>query len=585
MSTVTLPNSECAELKNHRRYIELYLRALWDRGFVLQEAETDSQSAISYVDGNTIHLPDQVLLKQHSPQYYRAAATHAALHIVYGAQEFDLGEHNLMQRTMIGLVEDLRIELAAIKQFPGLRKLWLAFHPSQKEQLDNSQNLMARLSRSVLDPAYQDSHMWVNKGKQLVLDNHAELDSEESSVETGLRLANDLGQMRLPLNSGRYEQLIAYRDDNRCLWLETIEKRQQSDSANSSEDSLHQQKRLREEDSGVELKISTADNQHGKGYEIKCEDKADFEFLQYQQPGEVPALSYPEWDYRTHVLKQDWCSLTEFKGYAGSKEKITRIFDAHKTTLHRLRHIAKRLYTEKRQRIRKLLEGDEIDLDPMINAMVALRSREAPDVRVFMQEANRQEKDMAISILLDLSQSTNQVVPGTGMTMSALMRDAVLLLGETLSIAGERFAISGFSSNGRSQVKLTNFKRFSEAFEESKAGLADIRGEYSTRLGTAIRHSEGSLLKQPERKKLLLVITDGAPSDIDVYDSDYLQHDSWHAVHALARSGIKSFCLNLDSRADSVIEHIFGIGRFETLDNIARLPEVLSRIYLRHTRH
>ena len=148
---------------------ELYLRALWGKGFVLQYAEAEKQTdkcfAISYINNNNIHLPDQVPIKQHSLLYYRAVATHAALHTVYGGQQFEVDTHNLMQRNMIGLVEGLRVELLALKEFPGLRKLWLAFHPSQKNQLANSQNLMARLSRSVLDPAYEDAHMWVNKGK------------------------------------------------------------------------------------------------------------------------------------------------------------------------------------------------------------------------------------------------------------------------------------------------------------------------------------------------------------------------------------------------------------------------------------
>ena len=160
-----------------------------------------------------------------------------------------------------------------------------------------------------------------------------------------------------------------------------------------------------------------------------------------------------------------------------------------------------------------------------------------------------------------------------------------MLLGETLSIAEEQFAISGFSSNGRHQVDITNFKAFSESFANSKARLSEIHGKHSTRLGAAIRHSEQSLAQQMQRKKLLLVITDGAPSDIDVYDQHYLEHDSWHAIHALNKSGIKSFCLNLDTGANQVIEHIFGRGRYETLEQLDRLPEVLSRIYLRYARH
>lgn len=585
MSAIDSPGSEFLELKNFKRHVELYLRALFGRGFNIRYTEPENQGVISYIDGDNIFLPEYFPLNQYGHHYYRAAATHAALHAVFGGEAFDKGSLNLMQRNMVGLVEDLRIELMAIRKFPGLRKLWLSFHPLENFKLENSQNLMVRLSRSVLDPDYEDSHMWVKKGKRLILDTVDGMNPPAVSMSTGLHLANDLGQMRLPLNSGRYEQLVVYRDDGRCLWRETTEIKQHTDSVTRVEDSLLQQSRLREEDAGIELKISGSDSQLGEGHNILQQEQADFEYLQHRFEERTTSISYPEWDYRTHVLKKDWCNLTECKSPPGSMDQVFRIFDSHKTTLLQLRQIAKRLYTEKRQRIRKMEEGDEIDLDPMIDAMVALRTRGVPDVRVFMQEANRQDKDMAITILLDLSESTNEIVPGSSMTVSDLMRDAVLLLGDTLSIAGENFAISGFSSNGRHQVNLTSFKKFSESFEDCKLNLGSIHGGYSTRLGVAIRHCEQALLQRDERRKLLLVITDGAPSDIDVFDNHYLQNDSWHAVHTLAISGIKSFCINLDSRASPVIEHIFGRGRFETLDNVTRLPEVLSQIYLRAARN
>ncbi len=598
MSTADSSNNERLELKNCKRRIELYLRALWGTGFNLQCAELentalDNDVVTSYIHNKSIYLPEnisflttsQVSFKQHFPQYYRAAATHAALHVVYGDEPFLRSSHNLLQRNMIGLVEDLRLELRAIEELPGLRQLWLSFHLRHQLQTDNAQNLMARLSLSVLDPAYQDEHLWVHKGKALILENKSNLENSAFSLETGLHLANDLGQMRLPLNAGRYEQIVTYRDDNRCLWQEAIDIHQLNETVNNVEDSILQNKSFKENSHGIELEISHNDKPTGEGLNIQQQERAGFEYCQTRAEEMTLSATYPEWDYRTHVLKKDWCTVTQLKCKNGSIDKVVDIFERHKDTLLRLRHIAKRLQTEKRQRIRNIEEGDEVDLDPLINAMVAIRSKLTPDTRVFMQNSNRRYKDMAILILLDLSESTNETVIGTNTAMSQLMRDAVLLLGETLSIAEERFAITGFSSNGRHQINMTNFKEFSESFAESKARLSEIRGKHSTRLGPAIRHSELSLAQQMQQKKLLLVITDGAPSDIDVYDKHYLKNDSWHAIRALKKSGINAFCLNLDSGATQVIEHIFGSGHFETLENLTRLPEVLSRLYIKHARH
>jgi len=585
MSSENSSPSELLELKNCKRSIELYLRALWGRGFAIRYADAENDSTVSYFSENKIYLPAQVSVIQHHSQYYRAAATHAASHSVYGGARFERADLNLLQRSIVGLVEDLRVELLAIKKFPGLRNLWLGLHPRNLNQTVNAQNLMARLSCSVLDPAYEDTHLWVKKGKRLILDDENKLYEPAVSLQTGLHLANDMGQMRLPLNSGRYEQAVLYRDDNRCLWQEVIDSRQQVDAVKSDEVSTNFKNRLKEESQGVQISLSDKAREFGEGFDIRQQDDADFEFRQQLLEEKISSHVYPEWDYRTHVFKKGWCTLTESNSSEGSMAKVTEIFDEHKVTLMRLRHIAKRLQTEKRQRVRKIEDGDEIDLDPMVNAMVSLRVNEMPDMRVFMREAYQQTKSLAVLILLDLSESTNELVSGANVSISQLMRDAVLLLGETLSIADEQFAIFGFSSNGRHQVQVTNFKKFTESFTETKAHLASIRGQFSTRLGAAIRHSEQYLARQMERKKLLLVITDGAPSDIDVYDQRYLEHDSWHAVHELSKSGIKPFCLNLDAGADRVIEHIFGRGRFETLEHLTRLPEVLSGIYLKYARH
>lgn len=581
--------NEILELKLYKRRCELLLRALWGKDFSLQQTavESDSNSDVmplSYRVENKIYLPAKVLSNKNYLNYYRAASLHAAAHELYGAEPFEVKELNLMQRSMIGLIEDLRVELLAIESLPGLRKIWLSFHLLLEIYPDNAINLMRRLSRSVLDPNYDDPHQWVSKGKQLLL-NENNLNRKSLSLEVGLSLANDLGQMRLPLNSGRYEQGIFYRDDNRSLWQELIDQPQQAAVSNNSQDSLTIQNKLKEAETGIQLKYSHDETKYGDGFFTREHDQAAFEYRHIADNEPVTSKLYPEWNYQKHLLQNNWCTVLEQQVEAGSESEINEIFVTHKIVRNRLRYIAKKLFSAKQQRIRKVEEGDEIDLDPMINAMVTMRMKESPDTRVFMRNEYRQSKTLAISILLDLSESTNEIIGGRQQSISLIMRDAVLLLGETLSIADEQFSISGFCSNGRHEVYINHFKNFNESFEKSKARLSTIHGQYSTRLGAAIRNTADYLSQQATKKKLLLVVTDGAPSDIDVFDKRYLDNDSWHAVHSLASQGIKPFCLNLDSRADHVIEHIFGRGKYMTLDQLNRLPDILFQVYMRYGRH
>ena len=577
--------SELFELRHIKRSTELYLRALWGKGFSLRLSEQTHKNAglQSYLVDHNIFLPEQINLKKIKASYYRAAAAHASSHAIYSQSFFKNNNLNLLQRNMIGLIEDLRVELLSSEKFPGLRKLWLQFHKVPDMAVINAMNLMLRLSMSVLDSTYSDSHHWVNKGKRLFYENADKLKHQSFTEKLGLILANDLGQMRLPLNSGRYEQSIAYRDDNRCLWKKNIEHQQQVDSVNVQQQSLVQKNKLTESSQGMQIKIARKRGA-GEGFYLRENENSALDYHDVQYSNFKNKNMYPEWDYRSQILKKDWCTLIERKPVSGSKGKVEKIFKEHKRTLTQLRAIAKKLQMQKQQRVRRMAEGDDIDFDPMINAMVSLRTKQMPDTRVFVRYEYRHSKTLAISILLDLSESTNEKVVGSNHSVSEMLRDAVLLLGETLSIADEQFSISGFCSNGRHEINFINFKSFAEDFSDSKERLTDISGQYSTRLGVAIRHAAFHLAQQSARKKLLLIITDGAPSDIDIYDSHYLEHDSRHAVNSLIQTGIKPFCLNLDASSDSVIEHIFGKGRFETLQQLLHLPEVLSRIYMRHGR-
>ena len=573
--------NQLIEFSCFKRCIEFYLCALWGNEFTVESLENSEAIPCGYLHTRKVCLPANISSELHKLDYFLAAATHISAHLEFGNEPYDANDLNLMQRSMINLVEDLRVEILAANRYPGLQKCWTRFQNTVDNEQNSAGSLMKRLSRSVLDESFHDSSLWVQKGKQLFYENISQLQQGDFAYQLGLKLANDLGQMRLPLNSGCYEQLIAYRDDNRHLWSENIEFEQES--IEQAEKASIDNKKLRETENARQVNIVTGDFSPGEGMHIRQRDAAVLEFRNNKTHESMPSRYYPEWDYRSGVLKKDWCTVNISQAMVGTNNQIENILSIHKFTLNRLRSLAKRLQVEKLQRVRKIQEGDDIDYGPMIDAMVSVRMNADPDTRVFMRNEYRHTKSLAISILLDLSESTNHVIDGVSITQR--IRDGVLLLGETLAMADEQFSISGFSSNTRNEINYINFKSFTDEFSDTKGRLLNIRGRFSTRLGAAIRHTAEDLDKQVSSKKLMLVITDGAPSDIDVFDSHYLEHDSWHAVSNLRSRGIKPFCLNLDSRADAAIKHIFGKGRYETIERIEKLPEVLSRIYVRYGRH
>ena len=164
-------------------------------------------------------------------------------------------------------------------------------------------------------------------------------------------------------------------------------------------------------------------------------------------------------------------------------------------------------------------------------------------------------------------------------------RCACALLASTVVGATRDFAIHGFSSNGRHDVGYFCFKDFDQPYDERARGrLAGMRAGLSTRLGTALRHAGHALRARRARRHLLLVISDGEPSDIDVHDTQYLLFDAKRATQQNRTHGITSYCLGLDSSRESSLRCIFGIGNYVQTDRLDQLPAVLGRLYLRLAR-
>lgn len=562
-----------------QRRLSLYLRALWGRDFTL----IPGAQAQPFIEGAAIRLP----ASWQGSQRYRAAAAHAAAHLVYGGGQFVANDLKGRQRALIALMEDARVESLAMCDFPGLCRLWLPFFQARAEDGTGFDALLARLARSCIDPGYRDDNPWVMKGVALYRDHvHASADAQ-SARAVGLQLANDIGQLRIPMNEAQPPCVAAYRDDNRHLWVQEQALAVLSGDAAPADAPRHAA-HLIEAPGGKALPFASERQRRDApaGWSIRTVDgDAALEFRAADDRAVFPELRYPEWDYRVGVLRTAWATVQVREAKAGMTAHAEALLSRHAHLLARLERIVGALRQQGRQRLRRQYDGEDVDLDAAVGAAVELRSRHAPELRVYARQHLHNRQDVTLLLLLDLSESMNDRSADADASALELTRDASLLLATVLERLGMRFAVAGFQSNGRHEVGYVRCKDFAERCTSAvRNRIADMRAGLSTRLGAALRHAGAVLARQPGERRLLLVITDGQPSDIDVHDARYLTEDARHAVQCLRAEGIRTFCLSLDPRGDTYAERIFGAAHYAVLDWIGQLPEKLPRLVLALTR-
>jgi len=494
------------------------------------------------------------------------------------------------QMFFIGFMEDARVEYCAVRKFPGLKKLWrslLALDYPDKP-LHPTIELLEKTALMLVDGTVRDDDAELNA---LVEKFHSNIEANKENTQfswhMGLELFNLL-QTRKEVPSLRIlESLrIPYRDDNRLLW--DFDEFAWVDSA---EYVAASQRQVRRHVSAVEM-----------ANEVDCELAGDdaqeiwicsTEFMPYEDAGEATVsfnemwgkepvsepFRYQEWDYQVQLHRPDWATVYERRQPRGDPEVIEHILTEYKPVTHRIKQIIDMLQPEGVQRVRNMEDGDEIDINAAIDAMIAIRMGQQPNTRITMRNIIK-SRDLCIVVLLDLSESTNEKLDDADKTVLELTREAAALVSTAINGVGDSFAVHGFASDGRHDVQYYRFKDFNQKWDsEVKARLSGMQGGLSTRMGAAMRHAAKHLLSQPERKKLLLLVTDGEPADIDERDPQHLRMDTKKAVEELASKGITSYCLTLDPGADSYVKRIFGANNYTVVDHVERLPEKLPALF------
>ncbi|MBI5042154.1 MAG: VWA domain-containing protein [Gammaproteobacteria bacterium] len=572
-----------------QRKLNFYLRALWGRDFFLRPTGADYTDFKPYIEKNIMHMPDAVdaLGDIAGLELYRATAAHMAAHICYTKSRISAEQLSPAQMFFIALVEDARIEYKAIKDFPGLKKLWRSLLVLDYEEATEHDTLpiLEKFALQLLDASYPSDDAELNAIAQRFHDGiEQNQDNNQFSWHLGMELFHlfmerrEVPSLRI-LNRIR----IPYRDDNRYVWeFEEFDWEQGVDYLAATQRQVRRKVSAIEMANEVDCELAGDDAQEIWTCETEMMPYEDlgvsFNQLWGKEPISEP-FHYQEWDYQIQLHRPDWVTLYERRQPKGDPEMIDNIITEYKPVAHRIKQIIDLLTPEGVQRVRNMEDGDEIDINAAIDAMVAMRMGEQPSPRITMRNVLK-NRDLAVVVLMDLSESTNETVQGSDKTILQLTREASTLVATAINGIGDPFAIHGFSSDGRHDVQYYRFKDFNQHFDdEAKSRLAGMKGGLSTRMGAALRHAGRHLLKQTQRKKLLLIVTDGEPADIDERDPQHLRHDTKKAVEELYSHGVMCYCLTLDPNADSYVKRIFGMNNYTIIDNVQRLPEKLPVLF------
>jgi hypothetical protein len=581
-----------------QRKLNFYLRALWGRDFFLRPTGADYTDFRPYIEHRILHMPDAV--DDIGPEdnriagleLYRATAAHMAAHMCYSTAPISAEQLSPAQMFFIGFMEDARVEYKAYNDFPGLKKLWTTLLKIADDDDEPEHETMLVLEHLALMLMNNSETSDDEKLNAFAAQFHAEIENNQDNNQFSWNMGMDLFHLfasRKAVPSLRILERIRipYRDDNRYVWeFEEFSWGVETEYVPASQLQVRRQVSVIEMANEVDCELAGDDAQeiwtcstNMRPYEDDLTDEQiSFNDMWGKEPVSDP-FHYQEWDYQIQLHRPDWATVYERRQPKGDPEDINDILTEYRPIAHRIKQIIDLLTPEGVQRVRNMEDGDEIDLNAAVDAMISIRMGEQPNTRITMRNVLK-NRDLSVVVLMDLSESTNEAMAGSDKTVLQLTREAATLVATAINGIGDPFALHGFASDGRHDVQYYRFKDFSQHYDDdAKSRLAGMKGGLSTRMGAALRHAGHHLLKQPERRKLILLVTDGEPADIDERDPQHLRHDTKKAVEELYSTGVLTYCLTLDPNADAYVKRIFGENNYTIVDNVDRLPEKLPTLF------
>jgi len=487
--------------------------------------------------------------------------------------------------------DNQRLSAAALRRFPGLRPRYqrlvrahLAFRPNpDRLPRDDGQREQA-IRQALLDPGSVEAlpgakgdpypvPLWLHPTPPRPVSASGERDALPNNDERRGGL-NDLQHRgRRPAERVATPQedrgLATIRMENILSWGEFVK----LDRSTEDEEDLDRAARVAEDLD----RLAVARNNKAAAARLRfdLDLPAEFEDDLVLQDG----ILLPEWDWKRQRLQPDHCRI---QSMLSAQAKPTGLPDHLRRSAKRLRNQFQAL-APARVWHRAQCDGQEVDLDAYLRYQADRRAGCAVAADALYREMRSGARDLACLLIADLSLSTDTWIDDRQRVIDVI-RDSLFLFAESLAATGDRFAMYGFSSRKRDPVRVHRIKDFAEGYSAAVRGrIQAIRPGYYTRMGAGIRHAAGILAGQSAGRRLLLLLTDGKPNDLDKYEGRYGMEDTRQAVREARRSGLLPFCVTIDREGNDYLPHLFGNGGYAVIRRSGELPKRLPLMYAQLT--
>jgi len=291
---------------------------------------------------------------------------------------------------------------------------------------------------------------------------------------------------------------------------------------------------------------------------------------------------YDEWDNALEDYKKDWCRVREIDMPSTSLLFYDQTVQKYYGMVSLLRRHFGLLRPDRVKRYFREERGDDLDIDALIEAVVERHAGITPSDRVYIRR-DKKLRDVSVAFLVDMSYSTGEALP-SGKRIIDVEREGLVMMAEALESIGDQWAVYGFSTERRDKVDFHVIRDFDEPFNDDvKMRFEGIKPMAQTRLGAAIRHANRLLGRQNSLIRLLILLSDGRPYDVDYGDVDYAVEDTKMALWEGRTKGINSYCITVDKKSRDYLPHMYGEANYTIIDNIDALPISLPLIYKKLT--
>ncbi|MCF6170923.1 MAG: VWA domain-containing protein [Bacteroidales bacterium] len=292
-------------------------------------------------------------------------------------------------------------------------------------------------------------------------------------------------------------------------------------------------------------------------------------------------VCYDEWNYQNKQYKTDYCRVYLKSIRGDNLNYASAALSGNTATLNGLRRQFAQIH-QKRQIARRRDDGEEIDMDAVVEMLTDIKSGHTPSENIYISK-RKKEPDISILFLMDLSLSTDSYAAGN--RILDVEKQAVILFGQVLHEYGVDFAIGGFYSKTRNNCAYIPVKGFDDDWTKAKRNIGAVEPRGYTRIGPALRHSNALISERQMQNKWVILLSDGKPNDYDKYEGRYGIADVKQALREMNEYHINTYAIAIESTAKYYLPQMFGQNHYTILSHPDMLLHSLTTLYQRIQNH